>query len=274
MHRKLVDLQFYDTYYFCNVIDSLLKEPFPWLSTLHPWHEERQAELFSQQFPRRSILHDFSEFAIARLIDEYVSDEVASAIARDLTATPWVDEALCFHELGHTGIDDWLNEQGVARHDVSIDTLADYHGDLFLSGPLDDLVDLLSRNVFFVLFGNRMFLSRFHSYVSGLVSCLRLEEIEPAFTARFTSKARVRRARPPAWAKRAIFYRERGLCASCTRDLSGLINVQSQLHYDHIVPLATGGVNDVTNLQLLCDECNSKKGSRAAPVSVKYEAWY
>ena len=40
--------------------------------------------------------------------------------------------------------------------------------------------------------------------------------------------------------------------------------------YDHIVPLASHGANDVTNLQLLCEECNLKKSARSEPVSSLY----
>jgi len=35
----------------------------------------------------------------------------------------------------------------------------------------------------------------------------------------------------------------------------------SKLEIDHIVPLARGGSNDETNLQVLCARCNSSKGS-------------
>ncbi|WP_228721653.1 HNH endonuclease [Thermoleptolyngbya sichuanensis] len=34
---------------------------------------------------------------------------------------------------------------------------------------------------------------------------------------------------------------------------------QAKLTIDHIIPLAQGGVNDLSNLQVLCRRCNSSK---------------
>jgi 5-methylcytosine-specific restriction endonuclease McrA len=52
------------------------------------------------------------------------------------------------------------------------------------------------------------------------------------------------------------------------------MNINSAIHYDHIVPLAQGGINDVTNIQLLCDKCNLKKTSKNVFTTLKYESWY
>jgi hypothetical protein len=57
-------------------------------------------------------------------------------------------------------------------------------------------------------------------------------------------------------------------------DLSGLITIGSDKNFDHVVPLAQGGLNDVTNFQLLCDSCNSKKGAGDALTSDFYQALY
>lgn len=76
----------------------------------------------------------------------------------------------------------------------------------------------------------------------------------------------------PKWLERALFCREKGLCAICKADLSSLFHVHGKLAIDHIVPLALNGVNDPTNLQILCEVCNSGKSgtkvvtSNAMPV--------
>lgn len=47
-----------------------------------------------------------------------------------------------------------------------------------------------------------------------------------------------------------------GKCAHCRR------SVGSAYHVDHVNPLALGGSNCATNLQILCPECNLSKGSK------------
>lgn len=46
-------------------------------------------------------------------------------------------------------------------------------------------------------------------------------------------------------------------CAECRADTRRV-----GFHVDHIVPLAKGGSNNPSNLQILCPSCNSKKGAK------------
>ena len=60
-------------------------------------------------------------------------------------------------------------------------------------------------------------------------------------------------------AKRALMRLYGPSCARCGRGGTTI---------DHIVPLSRGGTHRLSNLQLLCEECNSAKSnhSDAAPV--------
>lgn len=51
-----------------------------------------------------------------------------------------------------------------------------------------------------------------------------------------------------------IFKRDNYQCKSC-----GKTAQQIQLNVDHIIPLAQGGSNDISNLQTLCKLCNQRK---------------
>ncbi|NMF86436.1 HNH endonuclease signature motif containing protein [Nodosilinea sp. P-1105] len=63
----------------------------------------------------------------------------------------------------------------------------------------------------------------------------------------------------PTWLKRTLDLREKGKCANCGVDYFSDISITT--HIDHIVPLSKGGCNDLVNLQILCETCNTKKGA-------------
>lgn len=58
---------------------------------------------------------------------------------------------------------------------------------------------------------------------------------------------------PPA-VKKYIFERDRYQCQSC-----GKTDQDTKLSIDHIIPLALGGSNDLSNLHILCLRCNQQK---------------
>ena len=53
--------------------------------------------------------------------------------------------------------------------------------------------------------------------------------------------------------KHHIWTRDEGRCVDC--------GSQTNLQFDHVIPLAMGGSNEVANLQLLCAVCNRRKGA-------------
>ena len=57
--------------------------------------------------------------------------------------------------------------------------------------------------------------------------------------------------------KDALYGIQRGSCNMCKQHFE-----YRQMHVDHIMPEAKGGVDDDTNLQLLCGSCNTIKGTK------------
>jgi 5-methylcytosine-specific restriction endonuclease McrA len=53
-----------------------------------------------------------------------------------------------------------------------------------------------------------------------------------------------------------IIEAQKGRCAYCRK------NIRRKYHEDHIVPLARGGSNERSNIQVLCPKCNRKKNKQ------------
>ena len=56
--------------------------------------------------------------------------------------------------------------------------------------------------------------------------------------------------------RQAVFERDGGRCVDCGE--------RFDLQYDHVIPIALGGASTAANLQLLCGDCNRRKGAAVA----------
>jgi RNA polymerase sigma factor (sigma-70 family) len=57
--------------------------------------------------------------------------------------------------------------------------------------------------------------------------------------------------------KREAYERQQGICAHCGKHFE-----LEEMEGDHITPWAEGGVTTAENCQMLCKECNRKKGAK------------
>jgi 5-methylcytosine-specific restriction endonuclease McrA len=68
------------------------------------------------------------------------------------------------------------------------------------------------------------------------------------------SEASPRRRDPiPRDVRLTVFTRDEGRCVECASSFD--------IQYDHVIPVALGGATSVENLQILCADCNRRKGA-------------
>jgi len=130
------------------------------------------------------------------------------------------------------------------------------------------LAEKLCDDVFYILFSNRILLQQFNIIISRDFEKFKFLNSE------LTKNGKIKRVTIPKWVKKAVYHRDKGRCVICTTDLSGVINKLEPQNFDHIVPLDLFGVNDPTNVQLLCKKCNSEKLNRNTNSSSFYEHWF
>jgi hypothetical protein len=126
---------------------------------------------------------------------------------------------------------------------------------------------LLVNDIFQHLFSNRDIMRELNLNISKKISTLRFADWPHHLS---KDGVMIRCEYWNKWIFKALFRREQGHCAICNKDLTGLLSTEHSMAIDHIVPLNLGGVNDPTNLQILCDICNSRKGGNRSDTSNLY----
>jgi len=285
----VLEARFYETYYFCNIIRNVLCCPDDYLRILNDFYGDGAIFYRVSGFQKYSVLHDFIEFVVEDIYyDRVNSDAIADSKNlidkfKDLpylldhiqpTKTP-IERALDYHDIEHVSFQDFLSEHGKCFSDHDVDDVYEYFHELREQGIYRQLIEQTSKEVFHVLFQNRELMKIFNEMMAGALEYEASSEPPEGLKQLFSSPGILKRAAIPAWAKRAVFFRDRGRCVLCDKDLSGQVNLANHENYDHIVPLARHGLNDVSNIQLLCKQCNQiEKKAGKAITSRSYQSWY
>ncbi|MFA0557239.1 HNH endonuclease [Vibrio sp. 10N.222.55.A1] len=199
---------------------------------------------------KNSLLHDYIEHNINEYFyfylmdaggDEYSSEEIIQ----------WCNE----YDLKVMSPEEYYMSTGTQWVAEETD-LFEYHTEYLLDFARDNLTPMIKIEVFNLLFSDRCFLIEFNKKIAHEIKGLMLID-EPELLKK--DGVLKRNTYWPKWLERALFCREKGLCAICKTDLSSMYHTAGKLSIDHMVPLNLGGVNDVSNLQLLCQKCNLEK---------------
>lgn len=257
-----INMKYYNVYYFCHLAnESMGKFDFV---TNHGMFLDSYYNIEAEDFPKTSVLWHYCLWLINSVIREQAEIIGNDDNRYDFDPFKCVQGAI----LKYRNFD--ITEEGLKRFfcksfieeenndclhvfTLFIDELENNFDGLYYS-----VVEDIATELEFILFQNRDFLLRFNEMVS----------------AKFYDNIRTR-VYIPEWVKRAVLFRDKGCCVFCKKDLTGICTLlqDNEKHFDHIMPLDKGGINDVCNIQLSCKECNLKKATKAK-TSTLYQRAY
>lgn len=281
--------KFYETYNMCAVVDGFLKNTLDNALLLEGFHCDEQWTGWLPPYQKYSVLHQFIEFVVRGFHSDQANEfdidkskriyesfkEIPAAIADLKPHKLPIEEAFDHHGIDHQSFFEFLADIGKTFEDSDADDIYDFMNEVWISAAYENLMKQAVDEVFHVLFQNRELMMLFNGYISGILSGAHWDRVEELDRSVLAPNGTMARVRPPRWAQRAVFFRDRGRCVLCEKDLTGLVSLENVENYDHIVPLSGWGLNDITNLQLLCAPCNQhEKRDGAAITSGRYQSWY
>lgn len=282
------EAKFYETYYFCNVISNILHDQFSFSRNLNEFYGDDAHFYLIEPFEKYSTFHKFIEFIVDNIYYEASSDvdlkarkktynnfsKIPTALEDIQPNKLPVELALTFHQIEYDCFYSYLLANGKKFITCDEDDIYEYMCELRYSGAYEKLIDQTVKEIFHILFQNRQLMLIFNDMISSVIEFGVDAPIPDEVEHLFKRPSILERKTIPKWVKRAVFYRDRGCCVLCDKDLSGMVNLENLENYDHMVPLARCGLNDISNIQLLCRECNQKKLAGKAITSSKYQSWY
>lgn len=201
---------------------------------------------------KETILHDFIEWIIKDEI-EYVGRKIGP-------------------------IEDWealLNDYKIpfSKNDFDEDEDEDdgTYIDYLEQKIRENVIAKIANETFQLLFSDRAFCLEFNKLIADKIKNYTLSDFDDYMEKDGVLK---RCTYFPVWVQRAVFLRDKGCCAICLTDLTGLLRTDFDKALDHIVPLNLGGNNDVTNLQLVCEKCNLEKLGHTIRTSEHYPTYF
>lgn len=284
----MIEVKFYETYYFCNIVNNIIKDQFSYLRKLDDFYGNGNIFYFINSFKKYSIFHHFIAFVIDEIYNETISEkelekrkriyisfkEIPTAL-EDIAPTKLpIEEAYEFYRIGYFPFMEFLQNINKSFLDCDINDISEYMSQMLMTDEYDNLIEQTTKEVFHVLFQNRGLMLNFNEMMANTLE-LEKDEIAPDEKKYLLKdKNKLKRQSIPKWVERAVFFRDRGKCVLCDKDLSGILNLENKVNYDHIVPLDKYGFNDVSNIQLLCFKCNQEKKANPALTSNFYQSWY
>lgn len=233
----------FSPYYFAHVVYNVVGHSGAFLRRINDLLGDAATENLCRPFPRFSNLHAFIEDVLLELFFE----------------NPGTGGTYTIHDfILHTGLERLI--EGVDKDDIEALSQA-------RDAPeYDDALMNLINEVFHILFRDLAFLQRFNDLTAGFIR----DWADGSEDSEVYLRGRQRRITAPQYVKDAIYHRDQGECRACRKAVDRIVSPAVRERYDHIVALANGGANDISNIQLLCEACNSAKSDGSELVSPLY----
>lgn len=260
LEQHIFESEFYASYYYANIIDNIVTGNPDTLGFISNFNEVYCRDNRLKPYQKFSAFHHFIAFQIEEFFREdmhkYDEEEykIYSANGKKKLGKLYAEGPL-----EYCGIDFGFLDFIEKDEEITYGTIESYHQSLLENFYFNEIAIKLAEEVFYILFSNRSVLYSFNDWMAA--------RDEPLIRAS-------KRAYLPEWVKNAVFFREKGKCAFCFTDLTNIYSSFTDKNYDHIIPVSEGGLQDVSNLQLLCGNCNRKKGTSMERYTGKYIKWY
>ncbi|KNC91275.1 HNH endonuclease [Trabulsiella odontotermitis] len=275
--KEYEDHEYHETYYFCYAIKNILNDQGAYVRGLDEFHGDGRSQSFSEAFPKWSHFHRFIEFIVLAIYsEEYNSRNLDAKLNAFKSYTSRYKanngNPIVSFETMYDSYIEYLSKNNIPLRSSTVYDLEGFLTNFHNSMEFDDYIIKTVKEVFYILFGNRLLLQSFNEMISGVRESDWDSGDVDAKT--ITKKGYLKRAHIPKWVQKAAFYRDKGRCVICKKDLTDLVNIFNAENFDHIVPLARFGINDVSNIQLLCSQCNQTKKAKHNESSNDYYPWY
>jgi hypothetical protein len=275
--KETEEYEHHESYYFCNIIKNVLNEQGAYMRGLNDYLGDGRSVAFDLSFPKWSHFHDFIGFIIDSVYAENLDHEnlkdrlEAFKRYKPSFSEPFEVAIVSFVRMRNY-FQTYLSQTGKSLDKSRIADLEDFLCGFYEGVLFQEYKEKTIKEVFYILFGNRSVLKLYNEMIAEV----RESDWDPEFynSNVNTRNGYLRRVTIPKWVQKAVYHRDKGRCVICKKDVTGMINIYNKSNYDHIVPLARFGINDVSNIQLLCDTCNQQKKANNNNSSKDYFPWY
>jgi hypothetical protein len=231
-NKEIFQNHYYNTYYYSNIIDNILTGKMDFIGFISSFKELYSSDII-HPFKKRTTLHLFIEHIVREffLDDMFNYDEEEFKYYQNSPPLRklYAESAFLAFEIDCPFSPE--DDSNITWKEIEL-----YHQELQHYGYAEVLFEKMAKEIFHIIFNHRELLLRFNYFMSNHVEevFLSLDNFDEKTSSFFKENGSLKRKNIPKWVKRAVFFRDKGRCCNCSKDLSGSLSLLSKENYDHI----------------------------------------